>query len=138
LKNKELNVSLPFYNDKTVNTKDLFYTSDNNQYIFQGRNDLIKINGLVVNKNAYTNIIQTFGLTDFCIVFDIFENKIYLAIEDQTQNVEEVVYKIKNLIEKVSNQKHTIDKFAKLDLNEFMSGVKLDHELLRSFFRKYC
>lgn len=136
IKEAELHVSLPYYENKVINTKDRFITDGNDLYTFHGRNDLIKINGMNIQNQKYSNVVSFFNFKNFHLIYDIFENKIYLAFEDYSGDIDDALFKIRKHIGRISHQRHTIDKFAKLDLSEFMTGVKLDQELLRHFFRK--
>lgn len=135
--NGEMIVTLPYYDNRVINTEDRFLTEDDWSYEFIGRNSLKKINGAPVKEHAYSNVVEQSGLKESRLVYDIFENKIYLAISQENINVQSSISFIKQQIENLSNSNHTVDKFSVLDLNEFMSGVKLDQELLRHYFRKY-
>lgn len=133
----ELTVKLPFYNNVVINTKDKFSIIDQKTFRFHGRNDLKRINGRTVPEEQYIKIIKKEKIKSFLIVLDFQENKIYLAILSNYDNLDLKIFNIKKHIETISNKTHTIDKFAKVDISEFMSGIKPDHELLRTYFRKY-
>jgi len=65
LENNELNVVLPVYNNKVINTKDNFTSKDLLLYAFQGRSNLKKINGHPVLEEVYINIAQSEGLKKY-------------------------------------------------------------------------
>lgn len=136
--NQELHVTLPYYKEITIGTNDKFMAVDEITYTFLGRSNLTKINGVAIDAPLYTKIVIESGLSKSSLIYDIFENRIYLAISDQenVQDVGNVVKKINDQLKKIID-KHYVVKFAVLDMTEFMSGVKLDHELIRNYFRKY-
>lgn len=129
----ELNVILPIYNT-TINTNDLFETKDNNEFVFKGRNDIKRINGLNVDKNLYDSICKE--TMDCDIVYDIAHQYIYLAIWKNYSDIFERFLDLDKKIRKISKNCHYIDKSRILDKKEFLTGIKLDQELLREYFRK--
>lgn len=138
IKKDTLHVKLPFYDDLEIDTKDLFvldHSSDS--YTFKGRDDLIKINGSPVKQKAYTQIVKRIKIIDSEIIYDVQENQIYLAVWKEIKNLE---YKVKILsarIEKLSLNTHSIDKYAVLNKEDFLTGVKVDNELIRDYFRNF-
>lgn len=117
-----------------VDTKDIFEEVDN-RFIFKGRNDLIRINGLHIN-NDYSDYLTDFNCrADF--VYDTVYGKIYLAIwsTDRNTQVENTINSVNNKLINISNGKHEIYKVDFLLRSDFVSGVKLDHELCRAYFR---
>lgn len=130
---KKLHVKLPVYNH-TINTQDEFYF-DNDVYYFLGRNDLQRINGMCIRNKSYSRIVQEFVNGE--LVYDYLRQEIYLAIWDKTTHPKKIVKKINKKIKRISRSSHYITKVAVLDREEFLSGVKLDQELLREYFRRY-
>lgn len=126
-------VNLVEYN-KDINTKDEFVILDDGGFKFNGRSDLIRINGYPVQMEKYQNIIDLDGI----LVYDTVYNEIYLAIWD-TETLDEFdnVYRLYNKqLAKLSEDKHNISKVKVLYKRNFYTGVKLDQELIRSYFRK--
>lgn len=132
LENNDLSVTLPIYN-KTINTNDTFKIVEE-KYQHLGRNDIIRINGFHVDVNDYTDMIKSIANCD--LVYDSLKNEIYLAIWEIKADPMIVKNKIDKELKKASDNHHYISKYASLDHEDFLSGVKLDQELLRDYFRK--
>lgn len=130
-----LNVTLPVY-DCTVDTKDIFGLTGE-YYHFKGRNDILRIHGKCIDMNRYVSIVQR--IADADIVFDIVQQKIYLAFWNVKNNPDykKKLDKINRILGIISNDYHLIDKHALLDKNNFIYGVKIDQELLREYFRTH-
>jgi hypothetical protein len=137
INNETLHVPLPYYDNITIDTKDKFTRIDDKTYKFLGRSDLIKINGNTIKKTVYNSIVLSNGVKDFDLIYDIHENLIYLAIWQDVPDVGKKANRIIDKIKLISNNRNTINKYAVLDKSEFLTGVKIDHELLRHYFRKY-
>ena len=138
IKKGTLHVKLPFYNNLEIDTKDLIVLdSSSESYIFKGRNDLIKINGIPVKQKDYNFFIKRTGIAEFDIVYDVQENQIYLAVWKETKDLENKVKNLSIEIEKLSNTAHTIEKYAVLNKEDFLTGVKIDNELIRDYFRNF-
>jgi len=135
----ELHVTLPYYKNHTVNTQDRFHATDSGKFKFLGRKDLKRINGMIVPDDMYHHEISTTGISHYALVFDFQESQIYIAVQDISAPPElpDKIACIQSTIQQISQGRHNIDKFAVLDFSEFMTGVKLDHELLRHYFRNY-
>ena len=129
-----INVGLPYYDDLTIRTNDRFDQQDG-YYYHLGRNDLIRINGLAVDLAGYRDIIHSHLPCD--IVYDTVKSAIYLAVWEQVEDLQAKLQMISDSLSKASEGRHTIDKYAVLDYDTFMRGVKIDHELLRDYFRNY-
>ena len=65
------------------------------------------------------------------IVYDLVRQEIYIALWYKAD-----VNKIKKRFNKQLEEHHKISKVACLDMKKFLSGVKVDQELLREHFRK--
>jgi acyl-coenzyme A synthetase/AMP-(fatty) acid ligase len=137
LRGSKLQVKLPYYRSKIINTKDIFRQELKNSFIFLGRTDLIKINGLVVSMIVYEKFLEQEKIENADIIYDITENKIYLAIWQDYNKINETVKNIDEKIRNHSENLHYISKYKVLDKSEFMSGIKIDNELIRHYFRKY-
>ena len=145
LKNNVLTVGMPYYKTK-ITTNDKFTITGHN-YTFNGREDLMRINGKYIDLDEYNKVVNhTMKSADLIrtaksadLVYDTLHQQIYLACwEDiESLDLEWFARKINTLLKKKSNGAHYITKFKSLDKNEFMSGIKLDQELLRVYFRKY-
>lgn len=137
LDNSELCVSVPYYDNKVINTKDKFVKTELNEFLFLGRDDLKRINGFLIQDKLYSSIIKSEKLKNFVLVYDYSENKIYLAIDFNETFIDDSIKNIRLKIKGWSMNRHTIDKFAVVHIKEFMSGVKIDNELLRYYFRRH-
>lgn len=133
IRNNSLFVEIPTYN-AIIETKDVF-NKIKGIYYFEGREDLTRINGTIVPIQQYQDIVNMYTVGD--LVFDYNKQMIYLAIWNSVSNKEKIVNKINKRLKKISNESHFISKSKIIDKSEFLSGVKLDQELLREYFRKY-
>lgn len=124
-----LTVTLKEYSTD-LNTNDVF--EHQNGFKFSGRKNLLRINGVDIQKDSHYNILKEYEI-DGDFVYDTVYNEIYLALwsdkkcEIQSINVE---------LAKISNGAHAISKYEQLKKYDFVTGVKLDQELLRCYFRE--
>jgi hypothetical protein len=130
---KLLEVTLPVYDTKII-TNDVFEKIGSNYY-HKGRNDLYRVNGYEVNVKHYDNIIK--DVIDADLVIDTAKDSLYLAIWKDEDMIEQHISAIIGKIKKDSYNVHTVNKYKVLDKSKFMTGVKLDMELLRDYFRKF-
>lgn len=128
---QHLEVGMPIYNT-TISTNDTFKLVDG-AYYHTGRSDLYRINGQVVDVQYYNKLAADVNAT--CVI-DTFKDSLYLAFWENT-DFEKKVSHINSLITIKSRNLHKINKFALLNKNNFLSGIKLDMELLRDYFRKF-
>jgi len=133
LKNNELVVKLPICNTK-IQTKDEFL-SDGETFLHLGRNDLHRINGTLFNLRSYTRFVK--DRLDGDLVFDFARNEIYLAIWKTPENLDKKIEEIQAFLRQNTNNSHYISKHKVLSYEDFLSGIKLDQELLREYFRRY-
>lgn len=126
-----MHIHMPIYN-KVHNTQDKFVIEDDKFY-FKGRDDLYRINGIDVNQNWMETIMFQIvnGHEKGQIVYDLVRQEIYIALWYKAD-----VNKIKKRFNKQLEEHHKISKVACLDMKKFLSGVKVDQELLREHFRK--
>jgi hypothetical protein len=129
--NHELVVTMPVY-DYAVETKDEF-ALDGTAYFYLGRIDLFRINGETFHAQIYQKYAKQQVEAD--LVFDFVRNEIYLAIWQDDIELGDKVENINTILKDRSNNKHHISKYKVLDKSYFLSGVKLDNELLREYFR---
>jgi acyl-CoA synthetase (AMP-forming)/AMP-acid ligase II len=132
--NGEFLITLPFYN-KTINTNDTFKYNNNNYY-HMGRSDLIRVNGLAVDTSNYQTIAK--NILDCDVIFDSMHNEIYLAIWRNYADINNKVKMIDARLREESKDTHFISNYDVLNYDKFISGVKLDQELLRDYFRNYA
>lgn len=132
-----LTVKLSEYNIN-INTNDNFEKLTQTSFKFKGRSDLLRINGRPIS-DKYNLLDLEF---EYSLVYDILRNKIYLAIWRQNQIITDEM-EIKNFVDdlndiliKKSYGDHYISKFDILNKADFIAGVKLDQEFLRSYFRE--
>ena len=104
-----------------VQTSDKF-TTNGVAYYFHGRDDMLRINDVEVPLQEYNSYIENGTL-----VIDTLYNKIYLAMWDDSIDIDKVQSKF--------DRRHVISKSAVLIKPMFMSGIKLDIQALREYFR---
>lgn len=130
---KLLEVDVPIYNKK-ICTNDEFMISAEGFY-HNGRSDLIRINGHVVDVTSHNKILELLrDYLDAKFVYDPAVNEIYLAVWKTTLDIDILVKKINHKIGTVC-WAHHITKYELLDHNSFFTGIKLDNQLLRDYFR---
>lgn len=123
-------IGVPIYNKK-METFDKFQIEDS-IFFHMGRNNLYRINDLELNLSKLQVEVNKF--VDGEIVIDSQQNNIYLAIWEKTYN-EGQVKAFNNWLKSSSNGLHFVSKYKVLDYQDFLSGIKLDKELLRAYFR---
>jgi acyl-coenzyme A synthetase/AMP-(fatty) acid ligase len=131
----------------TASYKDLFSTTLGDRfqrtfggYLHVGRNDLIRINDVALDIGTLKQIPKQNNI-DAQVVWDTLKNKIYLALWKPLD-----INNIKEILETVNKDlAHSFDSnvirielsdVKYLNKEDFMSGIKLDMELLREEFRK--
>jgi hypothetical protein len=130
LNDKELEVTMPVYNTK-ICTNDTFRL-ENECYFHCGRNDLYRVNGQIIDLELYNSFVSA----NATLIVDSKKDNLYLAFWEEC-NFEEKIKEINLKLHDASYNVHKINKFAVLDKNKFLSGVKLDMELLRDYFRNF-
>lgn len=130
--NGEMIVGLPVYENKTISTNDLFRI-ENNAYYHLGRSDLIRIKDFSVDAQAWNTEAKKILNCDF--VFDTVHQKIYLSVWESDEGLVNKIKSINTYLSKVTGGLIQIDKSAVLVYENFLSGIKLDQELLRDHFR---
>jgi hypothetical protein len=128
-----LEVQMPVYNN-SICTNDVFEIIDG-YYKHKGRNDLYRVNGSVVDLPRYNTIANE--KLNSTLVVDTIKDKLYLAIWEDIEDMNSKVDSICLQIQDMSESTHKVDKFALLEKDRFFTGVKLDMELLRDYFRKF-
>ena len=104
-----------------IQTSDKF-TTNGSAYYFHGRDDILRINDVEVPLQEYNSYVDN-GV----LVIDTLYNKIYLAMWDDSIDIDKVQSKF--------DRRHVISKSAVLIKQMFMSGIKLDIQALREYFR---
>lgn len=130
---KNLTVNMPIYLNK-ISTNDVFDLVDG-IYYHKGRNDLYRVNGHNVDLGRYNKFVNE--LLDGLLVVDTVKDKLYLAIWTDDKAHIDKVKQISKRLEQISLRAHKVDKYAILEQQKFYSGVKLDMELIRDYFRKF-
>jgi hypothetical protein len=125
-----LNVKMPFYNTSIV-TNDIF-SLENGYYIHKGRSDFVKINGEIVDITFINDLNLKYN--DTYIVLDTVQNSVYLAYWNEKNDcIKEKINQL--LLEKFDRV--SISKDAVLHKKSFLTGIKLDNEMIREYFRNY-
>lgn len=138
--NDELNVTLPVYG-KTIKTNDIFEQVDG-KFHHKGRSDLVRINDVQINFEFLEKLCAYYG-NKILLVTDDVENKLYMLIEkDSEYDSEEKSAKlVKNVNARLrdyfSSNLVFVDKYHVADFTTFITGVKIDRELIRNFFRSH-
>ena len=128
-----LEVNIPTYNYK-VCTNDEFVINSEGFY-HNGRSDLIRINGQSVDIKTHNKILEVLKpYLDAKFVYDPAVNEIYLAIWKTDLDPDVLVEKINSKIGTIY-WGHHISKYEILDSNLFFTGIKLDNQLIRDYFR---
>jgi hypothetical protein len=124
-----LAVQMPVYNNEIV-TNDIF-EQQGELYTHKGRSDLVKINGEVLDIKVINDL--NVKNTDIYLVTDSLQNCLYLACwnSQSAETTNELKLFFKNTYDRIE-----IAKVAVLTKKNFMSGIKIDNELLREYFRK--
>ena len=133
IRNTELIVTLPTYNNK-IETKDEF-VSNGETFLHLGRNNMHRINGEFFRETSYQRIVKDRLNGD--LVFDFVNNRIYLAVWETDDNLVQKIDEIQEVLKQWSDNVHYISKYKVLSYEDFLSGIKLDQELLREYFRRY-
>jgi hypothetical protein len=128
-----LEVDIPIYNRKLC-TNDEFEIR-NDGFYHNGRSDLIRINGHVVDIHSHNKILEVLSpYLDAKFVYDPAINEIYLAVWKNTLDLHILVDKINTKIGTIC-WAHHISKYEILNPNSFFTGIKMDNQLLRDYFR---
>lgn len=123
-----IEIGVPSYN-RSIITNDKF-KNQGEYYIFQGRSDLIRLDGETVDLKVINNLNERFQ--DAFLVTDSLKNCFYLAFwgEENIQTLKDINQEIQNNFKKLG-----IKKTAILNKKDFLSGIKIDNELIREYFR---
>lgn len=125
-----LGVTMPVYNTEII-TNDLF-EQQGVFYKHKGRSDLVKINGEVLDIKSI-NDLNSRNESAY-LVTDTVKNCLYLAFwNERCDSIKEeyINFFSKNF------RRIQIDKTAVLNKSKFLTGIKIDNELLREYFRNY-
>lgn len=128
--NLMLHVIMPVYNTDVVPNDRFKKRSKFYEHI--GRNDITKIDGTIFDLSMLKKLNDMNEHAN--LIVDPVKNSIYLAFWYRKDDNLELEYS--NFFrERFTNLK--INKTAVLNKNHFMSGIKLDQELLRDHFRNH-
>jgi hypothetical protein len=133
LRDTELIVTLPTYNAK-IETKDEFL-SNGETFVHLGRNDMHRINGRFFMESSYQRVAKNKLNSD--LIFDSVHNRIYLAVWENDDDLDAKINEIQDELKQRSENDHYISKYKVLSYEDFLSGIKLDQELLREYFRRH-
>jgi len=132
IKQTGLNVYMPIYN-KWIETGDKFIDNGDGTYIHNGRIDLVRINDFEVDEKRYQALLEEYFIADF--IYDQVKSEIYLAVWEPGPNFEDNFLAINSELDRLSMGLHTISKYDVLNYNDFLTGIKIDKEMLREHFR---
>ena len=125
-----LGVTMPVYESEII-TNDIF-EKQGIFYRHRGRSDLVKINGEVLDIKIINELNS--NNTSAYLITDTVKNCLYLAFWDTQDDA--IVKEYSNFFSNNFNRIQ-IDKTAVLNKNKFLTGIKIDNELLREYFRNY-
>jgi hypothetical protein len=123
VKHKELNFKFP---DK--------FEKDENGFIHNGRNDIIRINDVLITINQLKAIIRESDV-DGELICDSLHQKIYLALWREPVSVDLTTKHVEARM-RIDYPELRISKSDVLDKSAFIGGIKVDAELIREHFRK--
>jgi hypothetical protein len=126
-----IEVTLPVYGNKMV-TNDIF-EKHGDFYIHKGRKDMVKVNGEVLDLKVVAEMNSKYP-DDAYIVVDSVNNSLYIAFWNSENND---ITKEFNSFFKDNFDRIQVSKVASLQKKKFISGIKVDNELLREYFRQH-
>ncbi len=129
-KDNDLEVLMPIYNT-IVKTHDTFLQRGN-KFVHVGRSNLYRVNDLEIDIGKYQSEIDKLFKAE--LVIDTQKDNIYLAVWDNDFDIQNV-HHIDAMMKNDSNGLHFISKYDSLNYSEFLSGIKIDKEMLREYFR---
>lgn len=127
----ELEVKMPVYNT-IVPTKDIFTIIKSGKYVHGGRSNLYRINDLEIDVSDYQKELDSKIKSE--LIIDTNKDRIYIAIWDQTVDPA-TIEALDKRMKLQSNNRHFISKYECLEYKSFLSGIKLDKEAVREYFR---
>ena len=99
-----------------------------------GRKDLIRINDLIIPTKDYLVKLEIL-FNNATLTYDTLYNKIYLSVWNDQPNIKECVSNLSEYLQQKSEGRHLISCYNVLNYEDFLSGIKLDHEMLREYYR---
>lgn len=114
---------------------DQFVVGADNDYIFQSRTTLIRINECIISLADITKLTQELLGNDGVIVPDTVTNKIYVAYTDKLVDPSHTINQLNCQLSAMSPLLQ-VDHADCIDLNQFITGIKLSIENLRAHFRQ--
>jgi hypothetical protein len=114
---------------------DCFAIDSNGDHIFQSRTTLIRINDCTVSLRDLNKLTHDLLGDNGVIVPDTVTNKIYVAYTDKLIDPDHTLHNV-NLGLKSISPVLQIDHANCVDLDQFVSGIKLSIENLRAHFRQ--
>lgn len=131
--NGTLETIIPIYNIPN-NTQDLVEPHLNGGLKLIGRKDLIRINDLVIPCKIYDRELYSI-FSNATLTYDTLYSKIYLTLWYDDIDLERKVQQFSKYLRLKSGTRHTINDYDRLEYTDFLSGIKLDHEMLRQYYR---
>jgi|688.fasta_scaffold11777_8 hypothetical protein len=132
--NGTLETIIPIYN-RHNNTQDIVEPHLNGGLKLVGRKDLIRINDLVIPCRIYDRELYTM-FSNATLTYDTLHSKIYLTLWYDDIDLEKKVNKFSSYLRLQSGARHFIADYDRLEYTEFLSGIKLDHEMIRQYYRQ--
>lgn len=127
----DLTVEVPIYST-VVKTHDLFLKR-NDRFVHVGRSNLFRVNDLAVDVAKHQAEIDK--ISNASLVVDTRQDLIYLAIWDKNTTDQTIKY-IDQMLLNDSSGIHRINRYAFLNYDDYLNGIKIDQEMLRQYFRE--
>lgn len=125
-----ISVGLPVYKTKII-TNDKFKIVDE-FYVHNGRKDIVKVNGEIIDYETINQLNKTYK--DLYIIVDSVHNSLYVAC--WTEVDEHVLNEVKKFFQHHYDRVR-VNQVSILNKDRFLSGIKIDNELLREYFRNH-
>lgn len=133
IENGTLETIIPVYN-RYNNTQDIVESHLNGGIKLVGRKDLIRINDLIIPCRKYDLELNAI-FSRSTLTYDFLYNKIYLTLWYDDFDLKNKIQKLTNYLKLQSEGRHFISDYDRLNYDDFLSGIKLDHEMLRQHYR---
>jgi hypothetical protein len=113
---------------------DIFEKIDDTHYKHMGRSNFYRVNETIIDSIKINNILDHLKI-DGNIVVDSESQAIYLALWDHSDAATMVTLVNQELSTAFDNNRLQVTKCSNLNKFDFMSGIKLNLEIVKKFFR---
>lgn len=120
------------YTKESMEFKDC-WQQDGDEYLFLGRSNSYKINGVVFTEPQVVDIVKQYITQPFDVVVDVDYQKLYLAVYEPFNP--EIVNSINAGLQVTLGQDLRVNNAEQLNYNDFLQGFKVDKFMLRNYFQ---